>query len=153
MKLYLLRHGEPLPESKDPERSLTSRGELDIAIIGRFLEQNELFVPEIWHSEKRRVRQTAEIIGQATGCVSLLERPGLAPLDPVGPVRAEILGREEDLMLVGHLPFLSRLAEQLLGCPRENSIFRFETGEIVCLERNGEGVWQLLFAVCPRLLE
>ena len=40
MKLYLLRHGEPLPESKDPERSLTSRGELDIAIIGLFLEQN-----------------------------------------------------------------------------------------------------------------
>ncbi len=153
MKLYLLRHGEPQPESKDPERSLTARGQLDIAVIGRFLEQNDLFIPEIWHSEKHRVRQTAEIIGQATGCVSLLERPGLAPLDPVGPIRAEILGREEDLMLVGHLPFLPRMAELLLGCPRENSIFRFETGEIVCLERNDEGIWQLFFAICPRLLE
>jgi len=153
MKLYLLRHGEPQPKEKDPDRRLTPRGQLDIAVIGRFLEQNGLFVPEIWHSDKHRVRETAEIIGQAAGCSRLLKRADLAPNDPVGPVRAEIIGREEDLMLVGHLPFLPRLAGQLLGCPRENSIFRFETGEIVGLERNGEGLWQLLFAVSPRLLE
>jgi phosphohistidine phosphatase len=153
MKLYLLRHGEPQPKAKDPDRRLTPRGQLDIASIGRFLEQNGLFVPEIWHSEKHRVRQTAEIIGQAVGCGRLQERKDLAPLDPVGPVRAEIIGREEDLMLVGHLPFLPRLAGQLLGCLRESSIFRFETGEIVGLERDDGGLWQLLFAISPRLLE
>ena len=153
MKLYLLRHGEPQSGEQDPDRRLTPRGQLDIAVIGRFLEQNAIYVPEIWHSEKHRVRETAEIIAQAAGCTRLQERADLAPLDPVGPVRAEIIGREEDLMLVGHLPFLPRLAGQLLGCPRESSVFRFETGEIVGLERGSEGVWQLLFAVCPRLLE
>lgn len=153
MKLYLLRHGEPQPEEKDPDRRLTPRGQLDIAIIGRFLEQNEIFVPEIWHSAKHRVRETAEIIAQASGCTRLQERAEMAPLDPVGPVRAEIIGRGEDLMLVGHLPFLPRLAGQLLGCPRESPIFRFGTGEIVGLERDDAGIWQLLFAVSPRLLE
>lgn len=153
MKLYLLHHGEPQPASKDPERSLTHRGRLDITVIGRFLGQNDLFIPKIWHSNKHRVRQTAEIIAQAAGCTHLLERDDLAPLDPVGPVRAEIIGHEEDLMLVGHLPFLPRMTELLLGCPREDSIFRFETGELICLERNDEGIWHLLFAICPRLLE
>ncbi len=153
MKLYLLRHGEPQPKEKDPDRRLTPRGQLDITSIGRFLEQNGLFIPEIWHSEKHRVRETAEIIAPAVGTERLLPRTGLAPLDPVEPIRAEMIGREEDLMLVGHLPFLGRLAGQLLGCSPENPIFRFETGEIICLERNDAGTWQLLFAICPRLLE
>ncbi len=153
MKLYLVRHGEPQPKEKDPERRLTERGRLDVATIGRFLEQNGLFIPEIWHSEKARVRETAEIIAQAGGTSRLLEKSGLAPLDPVIPVRGDIIDRDEDLLLVGHLPFLSRLANLLLGCPDELQIFRFEPGEIVGLERNGEGCWQVLFSICPHLLE
>lgn len=153
MRLYLLRHGEPQPEEKDPERRLTKRGRLDIAMIGRFLAQNELYVPEIWHSEKARVRETAEIIAQAVGTTRLLEKSGLAPLDPVGPIRGDIISREEDMMLVGHLPFLSRLANLLLGVPSETEIFRFKAGEIACLERNGERSWRLIFSIYPRLLE
>lgn len=153
MRLYLLRHGEPQPEEKDPRRRLTPRGRLDIATIGRFLEQNSLHIPEIWHSDKARVRETAEIIAQAVGTTRLLERPGLAPLDPVGPIRGDIIAREEDMMLVGHLPFLSLLASLLLGVPTETEIFRFKTGEIACLERNGERHWRLLFSIYPRLLE
>lgn len=153
MRLYLVRHGEPQPEAKDPERRLTERGRLDVATIGRFLRQSGLRVPEIWHSEKARVRETAEIIAQAVGSSRLLPKPGLAPLDPVERIRDDIIEREEDVMLVGHLPFLSRLANLLLGCPIENSIFRFKTGEIACLERNGAGHWQVLFTVYPHLLE
>jgi phosphohistidine phosphatase len=153
VRLYLLRHGEPQPAGKDPERRLTRQGRLDIATIGRFLEQNELFVPEIWHSEKARVRETAEIIAQAVGTTRLLQKSGLAPLDPVGPIRGDIIDREEDVMLVGHLPFLPLLANLLLGVPSETEIFRFKTGEIACLERNGERYWRLLFSIYPRLLE
>jgi phosphohistidine phosphatase len=152
VKLYLVRHGEPQPREKDPERRLTEQGRLDVAVIGRFLEQNGLVIPEIWHSEKARVRETAEIIAQAAGITRLLEKPGLAPLDPVAPVRGDILEREEDLLLVGHLPFLSRLANLLLDHPGAAPIFRFETGEIVGLERNGEDCWQVLFSISPGLL-
>ena len=101
MRLYLLRHGEPQPEEKDPQRRLTPRGRLDIATIGRFLEQNGLYIPEIWHSDKARVRETADIIAQAVGTTRLLEKSGLAPLDPVGPIRGDIINRKEDVMLVG----------------------------------------------------
>ena len=153
MRLYLLRHGEPQPEGKDPERRLTNQGRLDIATIGRFLEQNELIIPEIWHSEKARVRETAEIIAQSVGTTRLLQKSGLAPLDPVGPIRGDIIDREEDVMLVGHLPFLPLMANLLLGVPSETEIFRFKTGEIACLERNGERYWRLLFSIYPRLLE
>ena len=153
MRLYLLRHGEPQPEGKDPERRLTKRGRLDIATIGRFLEQNSLYIPEIWHSKKARVRETAEIVAQSIGTTRLLEKSGLAPLDPVGPIRGDIIAREDDVMLVGHLPFLPLLANLLLGVPTETEIFRFKPGEIACLERNGERYWRLLFSIYPRLLE
>lgn len=153
MRLYLLRHGEPQPEEKDSQRRLTPRGRLDIATIGRFLEQNDLYIPEIWHSDKARVRETAEIIAQALGTTRLLQKSGLAPLDPVGPIRGDIIDREDDIMLVGHLPFLSILANLLLGVPPEKQMFRFKTGEIACLERNGEGYWRLLFSIYPHLLE
>ena len=153
MRLHLMRHGEPQAKKKDPERRLTRRGRLDVATIGRFLGQNGLTIPEIWHSEKARVRETAEIIAQAVGTARLLEKPGLAPNDPVGPIRGDINLRQEDVMLVGHLPFLSRLANQLLGGPIETQVFRFREGEIGCLERNGEGTWQVLFTIYPGLLE
>ena len=153
MRLYLLRHGEPQPEKKDPRRRLTPRGKLDIATIGRFLEQNGLYIPEIWHSNKPRVIETAEIIARAVGTTRLLQKPGLAPLDHVGPIRADLLEREDDIMLVGHLPFLSRLANQLLGVQPEIEIFRFMTGEIACLERNAAKHWRMIFSIYPRLLE
>ena len=153
MKLYLIRHGEPKPKEDDPGRGLTEKGRLDVVTVGHFLEQSSLIIPEIWYSTKARARQTAEIIAQALGTAELIEKDGLAPLDPVEPIRAEIINREEDLMLVGHLPFLVRLAGILLGLPIEKEIFRFRTAEIVGLERDEEGGWHILFTLFPRLLE
>ncbi len=153
MRLYMVRHGEPKPKEKDPERNLTEQGRLDVITIGHFLEQSSLIIPEIWYSTKARARQTAEIIAQSLGTVALIEKEGLGPLDRVEPVRGEISNREEDLMLVGHLPFLSRLASIILGLPIDKAVFPFRAAEIIGLERDEEGKWHLLFSLYPRLLE
>jgi phosphohistidine phosphatase len=75
-------------------------------------------VTEIRHSGKTRARQTAEIIGQALSPPQGVKAvSGLSPLDDVGPVAEELDEVSEPLMLVGHLPFLERLAGQLLALP------------------------------------
>lgn len=153
MRLYLVQHGEAKSKEEDPKRRLTEQGRLDVASTGRFLEQAGLIIPEIWHSEKARARETAEIIGQALGTARLVQKAEMAPLDPVKPIRGAILNRKKDLMMVGHLPFLSHLANLLLGCPAESQVIGFRQGGIVCLERNKEGNWQVVFMVNPRLLE
>lgn len=153
MKLYLVQHGEAKSEGEAPERTLTDRGRLDVASAGCFLGQTGLIVHEIWHSGKARARESAEIIAQALGTSRLSEKPGLAPLDPVEPLRAALMDREEDLMLVGHLPFLGRLTNFLLRFPVESQLISFSRGGVVCLERNQEGNWQVLFVIYPRLLE
>lgn len=153
MKLYLVQHGAAKSQEEDPERSLTKQGRLDAASTGRFLGEAGLIIHEIRQSGKARARETAEIIAQALGTTRVAEEPGLTPLDPVEPVRAALMGRQEDLMLVGHLPFLSRLANLLLRFPLESQLISFRQGGVVCLERNGAGDWKLLFMVHPRLLE
>ncbi len=37
-------------------------------------------------------------------------------------------------MLVGHLPYLSRLVARLLGLPADKQVVRFEMGGVVRLE-------------------
>jgi phosphohistidine phosphatase len=52
------------------------------------------------------------------------------------------------VMLVGHLPFLARLAGLLLSGDADNPIVRFRTGGIVCLTRD-EDRWQVAWILTP----
>jgi len=153
MKLYLIRHGQPLSREADPTQPLTDQGRLDIATTTRFLVQTGISVREIWHSEKVRSRETAWIVGQALTASRLVSKPGLAPLDPVDSIRAEIMDREDDLMIVGHLPFLSSLLNLLLGTPLGLELVYFQTGGLVALERNRDNIWRIEFVIYPQLLE
>ena len=53
-------------------------------------------------------------------------------------------------MLVGHLPFLSRLASYLVTGDPERPIFQFQNAGIVCLSRTGEG-WAIKWSLSPRI--
>lgn len=153
MNLYLIRHGQPQPREEDPSQALTSQGRLDVATITRFLSQTGCSIREIWHSEKVRSQETAWIIGQALTAGRLVPKPGLAPLDSVDSIRAEIMDREDDLMIVGHLPFLSRLINLLLGAPLGLELVNFQTAGLVGMERNQEHIWKIKCAIYPLLLE
>ena len=54
--------------------------------------------------------------------------------------------------MVGHLPHLERLTSLLLtGSPDRRPVV-FRNGGVVCLEKDGSGVWSLLWAIVPDLL-
>ena len=54
-------------------------------------------------------------------------------------------------MLVGHLPFLDRLAGLLITGDAERFVVRFQKGGIVCLVREDE-TWAVGWVVTPDLI-
>ncbi|MDH7498996.1 MAG: phosphohistidine phosphatase SixA [candidate division NC10 bacterium] len=152
MKLYLVQHGEAAPEEVDPSRPLTARGMGDVERTARFAQGASIKVPEIWHSGKLRARQTAELLAAALRPrEEIKEVSGLAPNDPMEPVVSQLETREEDLMIVGHLPFLAKLASTLLLGSLADLI-AFRQGGIVCLERGEGRRWRLAWMITPDVI-
>jgi phosphohistidine phosphatase len=150
MAIYLVQHGEALPESEDPGRPLSETGRAETLRIAEVAAGYRVRVARIEHSGKLRARQTAEIFAaQLRPASGVTERQGLAPRDDVGPVAAA-LDPASDLMLVGHLPFMARLLGQLVCEDPERHPFRFQGGGIVCLDRD-EGGWHIRWALMPRI--
>lgn len=153
MRLYLVRHGEAGPSTGDAERHLTEEGVRQARRIHDFLAPLAVSVGAIWHSTKTRARETAEIIAPAvTLREGIAELKGLAPTDPIGPIRKEIERSVDDLMIVGHLPFMGLLTAALVTDNEFLGVAAFEEAATVCLERTDEGLWTIRWMVTPCVL-
>jgi len=154
MTLYLVRHAQPKAKEEDSQRPLSSQGRSDIQKVATFLGDRGIPVSRIIHSGKLRARQTAEALAErlkATGSVS--ETDGLAPLDDPTVWAGRLADTDEDLMLVGHLPHMSKLAALLITGGADQPVVMFKPGGVVCLERDDEGRWSLRWMVVPELLQ
>ncbi len=153
MRVYLVQHGEAKPKDVDPDRHLTEKGVRDVGKVAAFLEPLGLRLGVIWHSGKARAAQTADILGSAvTAAEGIVEREGLAPNDPVDPMREALESAAEDVMIVGHLPFLSRLVWALVADSEVAEVVAFQNGGVVCVERGEDGGYRLRWMVTPELL-
>jgi phosphohistidine phosphatase len=77
--------------------------------------------------------------------------PGLNPNDDACPWVERISGEKEDLMLVGHLPFLEKLTSSLL-CGNENGrLVLFRYGAIVCLDQKEDKRWAVRWILTPEM--
>ena len=143
MKVYLMQHGEARAEAEDPQRPLTGRGEDEVRRVSKVAKRLNLRPSKILHSGKLRAEQTAEILVEGLGISPspLQSAQGLNPNDDVRPWAERIGSQNEDLMLVGHLPFLAKLASYLLGGREDGNLVRFQNGAIVSLERNEDRGW------------
>ena len=113
MELYLVQHGKAESKDVDPERPLTKHGLDNARKMAAYAGRLRIRVAEIRHSGKLRAMQTAEVFAEVLGVPSSKCR-GLSPNDDVAPLVDELTERAENLMLVGHLPHLARLASSLL---------------------------------------
>jgi len=157
VNLYLVRHGQAKSETSDPERPLTEAGAETATRVARFLGQGEhLSVAEIRHSTKQRARQTAEILAVKAGLQApLLETTGLEPMADVGANAAELSRISHDLMIVGHLPHLSRLASLLVAGNANVEAFSFRECSVLHLRREEGGpreVWRVVWLLSPGLI-
>jgi phosphohistidine phosphatase len=152
MKLYLVQHAKALEKEVDAQRPLSGEGRKDIEKVAAFLKGRKLSVERIWHSGKLRALQTAEALAGAVKAEEVKEREGLKPDDGVEAVADELKAKEASIMLVGHMPFVSRLASVLVTGSREAEVVRFRQGGLVCLGRDEEGKWAVEWMVIPEIL-
>jgi phosphohistidine phosphatase len=146
VRLYLVQHGQAKSEDEDPERPLTDRGVEDVTRVARqAVEQLGVRVARVVHSGKTRARQTAEVWGGVLEA-GVEQADALAPNDDPTVWLQRLDAAADDLMLVGHLPHLTRLAGLLTGVA-ERPVIRFRQGGLVGLERSGKG-W-LVSVVLP----
>lgn len=148
MNLYLVRHANALDEAIDPARPLSPKGEKQARVTGRFLHYLGADPKEIWASDKLRASQTAAIIAKELKLAKGPERHvGLGPMDPVKGLYDELQHHHGDLLIVGHAPFLPRLASLLLDSMEIG--FHFDTGGVARLERQEPENWVLTLLVSP----
>jgi phosphohistidine phosphatase len=137
MPLFLVQHGMSLPKEVDPEKGLSDEGKKEVEQIAALAGKYGIPVLAIRHSGKKRARETAELFaGALQPGGGMREMEGLAPLDDVTKLD---LKENENLMLVGHLPFMEKLTSYLVtGSPDRPRVLKFQNGGIVCLGRDPE---------------
>jgi phosphohistidine phosphatase len=152
MKLYLVQHAKAASEQIDPQRPLTEEGRSEIQKVAAFIKPLNLCVDYLWYSGKKRAAQTAEILAEAIKIKTHTVHDGLGPNDDVKAFRGEVVSADGDIMVVGHLPFLSKLASLLLAGAESANMVAFKNGGIVCLERCEKNQWRIEWMITPELL-
>lgn len=153
MKLYIVRHGDALPRERDPDCPLSARGRADAERLAGFLRAGGIRAARVVHSGKTRARQTADALARAlTPGKESEARAGLDPNDPTDALVSEASRWTDDVALVGHLPFVGRLAARLVVGREDPGVAAFQPGSMLCLERDDDGVWTISWMLRPELL-
>ncbi len=124
LNLFLLRHGiavdrDPHSFPDDSRRPLTLKGEDRVRLVGDAMQALELSFDGILSSPFLRARQTAEIVANTLGLRRELHF--CDELTPAGDPKALVrfINRmqpaPENLLLVGHEPYLSELLSLLIS--------------------------------------
>jgi phosphohistidine phosphatase len=153
MFLYLVQHAEAKREEEDPGRDLTEKGRIDIESVAHYMKRLNVQVRQIFHSGKTRAQSTANVLARhLKPPAGVSEAPGLAPLDDPEIWAGRIAKMHEDILLVGHLPHLGRLATILMSGDKEKSIINFQMGGAVRLRRMEAGEWAVDWMVVPEII-
>ncbi len=151
MRVYLVQHGEARSEMDDPERSLTARGEEEIRKVSEAAIRLGIRPSKIHHSGKKRAEQTAGIIAAVLDVPPQMGQ-GLNPNDDIRPWAKRISQETEDLMIVGHLPFLEKLASFLVCGDERRKAVLFRYSAIVCLEKKEAEGWGVAWVLKPEIV-
>jgi len=149
MRLILVRHGQANPVDIDPEKGLSEAGRAEIARLLAIIGPLQLSVDEIWHSDKARATQTAQLLARELKAKNGLRlKRNLGPNDDVALLGDDIMTESKDLMIVGHLPFLSNLLSYLLSGDQHKCALAFPTAGMAHLDYDGRR-WCLSWFINP----
>ncbi|HEX4121377.1 MAG TPA: phosphohistidine phosphatase SixA [Verrucomicrobiae bacterium] len=122
MNLFFLRHGKAEPRSPkwrpDGKRPLTRDGEKRMEEVARGAQALELNFDLILTSPYARAFRTAEILADVYGAKKLFETRNLVSEAAPGTIIEEInenFTSVNDIVLVGHEPFMTRLIATLIA--------------------------------------
>jgi phosphohistidine phosphatase len=153
MRLYLAQHGTALAKDVDPQRPLSASGREAVQAVAGLLKHAGVRVDRVWHSGKARAEQTAQLLARSVLARGTIEKVGgIAPDDDVTGFVSDADVWEQDTLVVGHLPFLSRLVTRLVAGDAEREIVAFQPSSVVCLERREVDHWVVLWMLRPDIL-
>ncbi len=153
MLLYLVQHAEAKSKEEDLERGLTENGFRDIRKVASYVACLNIRVEEIFHSGKKRALQTAEVLAEhLKPDKSISEKDGLAPMDDPKIWFERLSELKKDIMLIGHLPHLSKLSSLILAGDTEKNVINFKNAGILCLKRFEDAHWSVEWMITPDLI-
>lgn len=149
---YLIQHGEAKSKEEDPERHLTEKGKEESKKVAKFLSEKGIKTDVIIHSGKTRAEETAKIYAEyLKPDKGILKGENLSPLDDPS-FWAEKLKKENDsIMLVGHLPHLSKLLSLLITGNPEKEILKFRYSGCVAVLRENEN-FKIKWFIIPEII-
>jgi phosphohistidine phosphatase len=152
MALFLVQHGKSLSKDIDTDQSLSKEGILEVERIANTARHHGVRVSRIEHSGKKRAQQTADIFASALNPKNgVQERSGLKPLDDVTSLANEI-NSKDNLMLVGHLPFMEKLTSYLITGSTDKPVFKFQNGGILCMDQDMDRhTWIIKWTLMPHI--
>jgi phosphohistidine phosphatase len=138
MRIYLVRHGDAVPEEdagSDRDRWLSSRGREAARILGRLLREQRIEPDAIVCSPLPRAVQTAELIAHSLDYIGAIS--SWRCLEPSAMPRVaanSIAAAGVSVLVVGHEPSISSLGAYILGRPafppfRTAQCFAIEDGK------------------------
>ena len=152
MALYLVQHGRSFSKDQDLEQGLTETGSDEVKLIAQVAKGYQVPVGTIFHSEKKRAVQTAELFSAALQSDKNIQHiSGIKPLDDVKALAAT-LDNADNGMYVGHLPFMEKLSSYLVTGSSDHIVFKFQNGGIVCLDQSSDSeTWFIKWALMPNI--
>jgi phosphohistidine phosphatase len=144
LDVYLIQHAESKSKEEDPARPLTDLGRKSVEDVGAYLARLDISFEHVFHSGKLRAQQTAEILGSSLGISGRMKaHKGLDPMDPVGPILRWLSSQAgrgvKSVAIVGHLPFLDKLASVLVTGSESTGVIAFQYAGVVRLVPKGQG--------------
>lgn len=147
----------------DNLRKLTSGGIRKIELLADFFNKNNsLSIDQIYHSPLVRAKQTAEYFNTfMDNKLSVEEWSSLRPNDHPSLISDYIETLNRNIMLIGHLPHLERLASYLLCGDADKKIVNLNKCGLICLENVlslehypvKKFSWILNWAMSPKLIK
>ncbi len=135
MRIYLVRHGDAVPEEdagSDRDRWLSTKGREHARILGRLLRDQRIEPDVILSSPLPRAVQTAELLAQSLDYLGIVT--SLRCLEPSAHPRVaanEVLATAGSVIVVSHEPAISSLGAFLLGRP---AFPQFRTAQCCAIE-------------------
>lgn len=165
MRLYMVQHGDAVSKEENPDRPLSDKGKADVERLAVFLARTRPTIIRIIHSGKARTIETARIFARAAAPGVEVEEAaaGLAANDSTDLFFQAVESWRDDVatgaetaggvMLVGHLPFMGKLASRLVTGIEDAAVAVFQPGGVLCLEWGGGALgWSVAWMAPPELL-
>ena len=152
MRVYLVQHAQAKPAEVVPDRPLTAQGISDAQTVGEFLARAGIEIAAIWHSGKARAAQTADVLARHLSGAEVQAVEHLSPGDPPKPILKRLLDQAGDVMVVGHLPHLEKLASLIIAGDADVEAVAFSKACVLCLSLNSDGRGCVHWMITPELL-